>query len=97
MSVIKHEIKEISVNADFECSSKNRLRKITPLSFQIPNGPQYTIEKVRRSYSDRVGNAYNIHFVVKTTNERYFDILYDSKKLMWFLVLEIEDILIFND
>lgn len=95
-NVIKKEAKEISVNADFEAFDKNKVRKIIPRKFRVQDGSLYEISQIRRSYTDKVGDAYHIHFVVRTKNERYFDILYDNKKLSWFLVVEIEDMLVFR-
>lgn len=86
------EIRKINVTAYFAGYKKARnTRRIKPLSFELPTGENYEIAQVRRSYTDRTGQSLNVHFVVKTKDERYFDIVYDSKDMQWRLVVEIED------
>ena len=71
-------------------------KRITPLKFKLPNGDVHKIKRIRRSYTDKVGQSYHIHFVVVTTEDRYFDILYDSMTMYWYLVVEVEDELFFK-
>ena len=86
------EERKINVTADFASfRDSGHKRRITPLRFTLTSGESYHIADIRRSYSDTVGQSLQVHFVVETTDERFFDILFDSKKMMWFLILEIED------
>jgi len=39
-------------------------------------------------YTDRPGNTLCIHFVVKTREERFFDLVYDTGTTLWRLVVE---------
>lgn len=88
------EIRKINVTAVFAAYKSSRfVRRITPLSFDLPSGESYQIAEIRRSYTDRVGQSVNVHFVVRTKDERFFDIVYDSKEMTWRLVVEIEDVL----
>lgn len=66
-------------------------RKITPWRFIRPNGQHHTVDKIRRTYLERVGDTTYIHFVLHTTDDRYFDIVFDNQKMQWMLVLELED------
>jgi hypothetical protein len=66
-------------------------RKITPWRFVRPNGQHHTVDKVRRTYMERVGGTTYLHFVLHTTDDRYFDIVFDNQKMCWRLVLELED------
>ena len=89
------EIRKINVTAYFAGYKKAKnTKRITPVSFELPTGDSYEVAQVRRSYVDRVGQSVNVHFVVKTKDERYFDIVYDSKEMTWRLVVEIEDPLV---
>lgn len=89
------KIRKINVTAVFAAYKSPRfVRRITPLSFDLPSGESYRIAEIRRSYTDRVGQSTNVHFVVRTKDDRYFDIVYDSKEMTWRLVVEIEDALI---
>ncbi len=92
------DIQEINVVASFGSflSGKSQHR-ITPHRFMMKNGEVLHIAKVRRRYTDTVGDSLHLHFVVRTKDDRYFDIVYDSKKIMWYKIIEIEDALMFND
>ncbi len=91
------EARKINVFALFASYRDSEVqRRITPYSFTTEEGNQFEISTIRRVYQDRVGGAYHIHFVVKTRCDRYFDILYDTKKVMWSLVVEIEDYIVFE-
>lgn len=72
-------------------------KRIEPLSFEQKNGKIFKIEKIRRSYAARKGNSLHVHFVVYTTDQRYFELVYDSEKIRWILMYEFDDQLLFND
>jgi hypothetical protein len=94
----KAQLKKINVTAIFAgFRTPGISRRITPRVIHFPNGETHKIEHIRRSYTEKVGDALHVHFVVKTANDRYFDIVYDSKKMCWLLVVELEEILFFND
>jgi len=90
--------RKINVVAKFAAFREGRgTRRIMPSSFTTEQAEVYQVERVRRVYQDRVGDSLHIHFVVKTTCDRYFDIVYDSKKLQWAIAVEIEDTLLFSE
>ena len=66
-------------------------RKIVPRQFVRPNGEMHTVRHIRRTYTERVGDTLYVHFVVETGEERFFDIVFNNKKMSWLLVLELED------
>jgi len=70
---------------------------ITPLRFQLPDGQSHRIAQVRQSHAERVGQAMHYHFVVRTTEQRYFHIVFDAGKLTWRLVQEFDPELLFNE
>ena len=72
-------------------------RRITPIRFELPSGEVHKVKRVRRTYTDKVGSSLHIHFVIVTQKERYFDLLYDSGSMNWYLVVELEENLFFND
>lgn len=87
----KHDPIRINVTARFSSFEENGLqRRITPLRFTRPDGSIHNITQVRSTYSERVGDSVHIHFVVRTLPDTYFDILYDSRPMLWFLVVEVE-------
>ena len=92
MQVAKLEkINVIAVYAGFKTPELKRA--ITPIRFMLPNGDRHVVDQIKRSYSERVGDSLHVHFVVKTKEDRYFDIVYDSKRVTWMLVVELEEAL----
>jgi hypothetical protein len=92
------QVRKINVTALFAAfKTYGVVRRITPLNFTLLTGEEYEVAVVRRSYADRVGNSQHVHFVVQTKDHRYFDIVFDSQKMTWWLVIEIEDPMIFRE
>ncbi len=83
------KINVFAVFANFKTADYQR--RITPVKFNTPDGYSYEVEAIRRTYIEKVGDSSHVHFVVKTKQDRYFDIVYDSRKMTWFMVLELED------
>ena len=94
----KPNLEKINVVVSFAgfVTPKQR-RRIVPHRFLMRSGEVHQVVQVRKSYTEVVGDAKHIHFVVKTRAGRYFDIVYDSKEMGWFCVLEIEEGYLFND
>lgn len=89
------KINVIALYAGFKTGEISR--RITPLRFQLSSGETHHVARVRRTYTDRVGRSLHVHFVLKTRESRYFDIVYDSDSMRWFMVVELEEELFFND
>jgi hypothetical protein len=88
----KSEPDKINVIASFATfTTARQKRRITPHRFLTRKGDTHVVTQVRRTYTERVGDTQHIHFVVQTREGRFFDIVYDSRQIAWFLVLEIED------
>lgn len=88
----KSELEKINVIASFAGFNTTRQkRRIVPHRFLTKKGDTHVIVTVRRTYTERVGDSQHIHFVVQTREGRFFDIVYDSKQIAWYSVLEIED------
>lgn len=86
------EPEKINVIASFAGFNTSRQqRRIVPHRFLTRKGDTHVVTTVRRTYTERVGDSQHIHFVVQTREGRFFDIVYDSKQIAWFSVLEIED------
>lgn len=96
--MLKSDFKKINVNATFAgFRDRGIAKRITPHRFALADGRQFEIARVRTSYKERVGDTNHVHFVVETAQGPYFDIVYDSKDMTWYLVLEVESNLFFND
>lgn len=88
----QNKYQNINVTALFSSfKARGVTRRITPLTFRLKSGEAFAVSEIRRSYVEHVGEAQHIHFVVYTKQDRYFDIVYDSKKMAWVLLLELED------
>jgi len=70
---------------------------ITPFRFELPDGTEHRIATIRQAHRERVGGSVHYHYVVKTREERYFHIVFDSEKLRWHLVQEFDAELLFNE
>ncbi len=96
--MLKADFKKINVNATFAgFRDKGIFKRITPHHFSLSDGRHHEIVRVRTSYKERVGDTNHVHFVVETSRGQYFDIVYDSKDMTWYMVLEVENNLFFND
>lgn len=66
-------------------------KRIEPYRFKRKNGDVFKIAEIRRSYAARKGPNLHVHFVVKTTDARFFELVYDSASLAWIVLYEFED------
>ena len=92
--------RKLNVNVNYASfKSAHFKRRISPVHFTLPNGESHHIAKIRRALPEKIGDndALQIHFVVETTEERFFHIVYNHSKMTWTLSLEIEDKLILED
>lgn len=90
MQVAKNErLNVVAVFSSFKQEGVDR--KIMPVRFRRENGQTHKIDKIRRTYMERVGDTTYVHFVVHTDDDRFFDIVFNNKKMSWMLVLELED------
>jgi len=69
---------------------------ITPFRFELQNGDKHQIKKIRQVHKERVGKAMHYHYVVVTTEERYFHLVFDSLTLVWRMVQEVDQKLFFS-
>lgn len=70
-------------------------RKLIPISFRRQNGDEHTIAELRSTRPFRKGkgeeSTTQIHYVVRTTEGRYFDLMYDVKAVEWRVLYELDD------
>lgn len=90
MQVSKQE--KLNVIATFASFKQEGVqRRITPWQITRPGGTKHKVAEIRRTYMERVGDTTYVHFVIHTTDDHYFDIVFNNKKMSWMLVLELED------
>jgi CxxC motif-containing protein len=70
-------------------------RKMIPISFRRKNGDEHTVSQLRTTRPFRKGKGEQattqIHYIVRTTDDRYFDLMYDIKKVEWRVLYELDD------
>lgn len=76
---------------DVDPEALNRGKRMAPLSFQVKGREEEKIVKVLRSIAQTKGPHKMIHFNIKTDKERYYHLVFDSKKMEWTLMYELED------
>jgi hypothetical protein len=80
---------------DFGVKSMVGPRKMIPVSFRRKNGNEHRISQLRNTRPFRKGKGEQgttqIHYVVRTTQDRYFDLMYDIKKVEWRVLYELDD------
>ena len=69
---------------------------ITPFRFEMRNGETHQIKQIRQVHRERVGKSYHYHFVVLTKEDRYFHLIFDSVSLIWRMVQEVDEELLFS-
>lgn len=71
-------------------------KRIEPRQVRRAKGEVLNISEVRRSYPKVKGDTVQVHFVIRTTDERFFHLLYESKKMLWILLYEFDEQMLFD-
>lgn len=94
----------VNVSAVFRCfkgRTESRAgwghKRIEPKGIERKNGELLSIAEIRRSYPQRKGNNLQVHFVVRTKTDRYFHLVYESQKMLWILLYEFDDQMLFDE
>lgn len=69
---------------------------ITPYRFELRNGEAHRVQEIRQMHRERVGHGHHYHYVLRTTEDRYFHIVFDSATLFWRLIQEVDEQLFFD-
>lgn len=72
-------------------------KRIQPRYVKRENREVLHINEVRRSYAQRKGNRLQVHFVIRCEDERYFHLVYDAEKIIWILLYEFDDQMLFDE
>ena len=71
-------------------------KRIEPRAVKRKKGEVLKIREIRRSYAQRKGENVLVHFVIETEGERFFHLVYDSGKMIWLLLYEFDDQMLFD-
>lgn len=72
-------------------------KRIEPRYVKRKKGEVLKITEVRRSYAQRKGQRLQVHFVIQCEGDRYFHLVYDSDKIIWILLYEFDDQMLFDE
>jgi hypothetical protein len=68
---------------------------MVPISFRRKSGEEHRVAELRNARPFRKGrgaqSTTQIHYVVRTREGRYFDLMYDVGKVEWRLLYELDD------
>lgn len=72
-------------------------KRIEPRAVERKGGEALKVREVRRSYAQRKGKRLQVHFVIRCEEDRYFHLVYDADKIMWILLYEFDDQMLFDE
>jgi hypothetical protein len=79
----------ITTVASFADKGRAITRRLQPIKILRRNGNVHRVAQIRKCHEEPVGHGHKqIHITLKTKNDRYMDIVFDTRKVGWFLVYE---------
>lgn len=72
-------------------------KRIQPRYVKRKKGELLKIKEVRRSYAQKKGSRLQVHFVIHCEGDRYFHLVYDADKIIWILLYEFDDQMLFDE
>jgi len=77
--------------------SSREHKRIEPRYVKRQKGEVLKITEIRRSYAQRKGQRLQVHFVIRCKGDRYFHLVYDADKIIWILLYEFDDQILFDE
>jgi len=79
----------ITTVASFADKKREITRRLQPIKILRRNGQVHRVDQIRKCHEEPVGHGHKqIHITLKTKGDRYMDIVFDTRKVGWFLVYE---------
>lgn len=79
----------ITTVASFADKKSGITRRLQPIRIKRRSGQVHRVQKVRKWHEEPVGHGHKqIHVTLQTKDDRYLDIVFDTKKVGWYLVYE---------
>lgn len=96
---------KVNVDAVFRSFKENNAstrsgwehKRIEPRYVKRKSGEVLKVKEVRRSYGQRKGKRLQVHFVIHCKDDRYFHLVYDADKIIWILLYEFDDQMLFDE
>ncbi|MDX1637521.1 MAG: hypothetical protein R3281_06110 [Balneolaceae bacterium] len=79
----------ITTVASFADKKRGITHRLKPIRILRQNGRKHRVQKVRKWHEEPVGHGHKqVHVTLVTEDDRYLDIVFDTRKIGWFLVYE---------
>jgi len=79
----------ITTVAGFPDKERNINRRIYPVRIMRRSGQVHRVEKIRQWHEEFVGHGHRqVHVTVQTEDMRMLDVVFDTRKIGWYLVHE---------
>jgi len=82
-------INVITTVSSFADKGRGINRRLQPIRILRKNGQVHSVQKIRKCHEEPVGHGHKqIHITLQTKDDRYLDIVFDTRKVGWYLVYE---------
>ncbi|MDR8390271.1 hypothetical protein NC796_03905 [Aliifodinibius sp. S!AR15-10] len=79
----------ITTVASFADKKRGINHRLQPIRILRKNGQRHRVREVRKWHDEPVGHGHkHVHVTLVTEDDRYLDIVFDTRKIGWFLVYE---------
>lgn len=79
----------ITTVASFGDKQREITRRLQPIRILRQNGRVHRVQNIRKCHEEPVGHGHKqIHITLQTQDDRYLDIVFDTRKVGWYLVYE---------
>jgi len=79
----------ITTVASFADKDSGITKRLQPIRIKRRNGQVHRVQKIRKCHEEPVGHGHKqIHITLQTKDDRYLDIVFDTRKVGWYLVYE---------
>src|SRR5699024_483251 len=79
----------ITTVASFADKDRGITHRLQPIRIMRRSGQVHRVQKVRKWHEEPVGHGHKqIHITLQTEDDRYLDIVFDTRKVGWYLVYE---------
>jgi len=79
----------ITTVASFADKEREITRRLQPVKILRRNGQVHHVQKIRKCHEEPVGHGHKqVHVTLQTRDDRYLDIVFDTRKVGWYLVYE---------
>ena len=79
----------ITTVASFSDKNRGITTRLTPIKILRKNGRKHRVKEVRKWHDEPVGHGHKqVHITLVTHDDCYLDIVFDTRKIGWYLVYE---------